>query len=158
MITKKFNGFDNKGCLPFGIYEMTIEEFEAIFVNTPRRKEILNNYKNHLQDLQNFQSYLNHWINGSFVTLKENPNDIDTLTEFDGMKVDDYKERNKIDNLINNAHLQSHKKCHSIVVYKYPETFPEEHEKYQEIKTRTLLLFGIHKETRKPKGFVKLKN
>jgi hypothetical protein len=29
---------------------------------------------------------LNHWIDGSFVTLKENPNDIDTFTEFDGVK------------------------------------------------------------------------
>lgn len=156
METKKFNGFDNKGCLPFGIYVMALEEFEEIFVNSPRREEIMHHYRKHLQEIQNSPHYLNHWINGSFVTLKENPMDIDTLTEFDGVTVDKSNELEKIDAMIQNAYSKSNKRCHSLAVYKYPESYSEEYEKYLEIKNRTLILFAIHKETRKPKGFIKL--
>ena len=31
MQKKKFNGFNDEGCLPFGVYEMTLNEFEDIF-------------------------------------------------------------------------------------------------------------------------------
>ena len=155
---EKFNGFNSEGCLPLGIYEMKIDEIERIFVNSKKREEIMNHYKKHLHDLQNSPHYLNHWIDGSFVTLKENPNDIDTLTEFDGVTVDKNNEKEKIDTLIQNAYSESGKMCHSLSVYKYPEDNSEEYEKYLEIKNRTLILFSINKETRKAKGFIKLKN
>lgn len=158
MKTRKFKGFNNDGCLPFGIFEMTLDEVEKIFVNSTRREEIIDYYKKHINEIRNSPYYLNHWINGSFVTLKENPKDIDTLTEFDGMKVDENNEKEKIDNMIHNAYSQSDKMCHSLVVYKYPASISEEYEKYLEIKNRTLILFAINKETRKPKGFVKLIN
>lgn len=91
MKIEKFNGFNSEGCLPLGIYEMRLDEIKRILVNSTKREEIMNHYNKHLHDLQNSPHYLNHWIDGSFVTLKENPNDIDTLTEFDGITVDKKK-------------------------------------------------------------------
>lgn len=81
--------FNDEGCLPQDIYELTLDEVENGFVqeNSQRRQEIFEHYKIHLKDIEETGCCLNHWIDGSFVTLKENPADIDTLTEFDGVKV-----------------------------------------------------------------------
>ncbi len=91
MKIKKFNGFNEYGYLPYGMYNLTINEIEKIFSrnSSKRRKEIMEIYKIHLNEIQNTGYYLDHWIGGSFITTKENPNDIDTLTEFDGEKVDE---------------------------------------------------------------------
>lgn len=161
MKIKKFNGFNEEGCLPLGIYEMTLEEFEDIFSKNKslRRREIMKHYKKHVEEIINSPYYLNHWINGSYVTLKENPKDIDTLTEFDGVEIDKHDDKTKIEDLIYNAPLRTENTCHSFLVYKYPESFPNEYEKYLEIKSRTLaILFAKNKVTKNPKGYIKLKN
>ena len=133
MENKKFNGFNDEGCLPFGVYEMSLEEFEEIFSKNQSSR--------------------------SYVTSKENPNDIDTFTEFDGVKVDEDDDKALVEDLIYNAPLRTYNTCHSFMVYKYPESYKEEYEDYLELKSMTLvMLFAVNKKTRNPKGFVKLKN
>ena len=161
MKTKKFNGFNEEGCLPFGIYEMNIDEFENIFTKnkSTKRKEIMKHYKEYIKDIINSPYYLNHWIDGSYVTLKKNPNDIDLLTEYDGIKVDNDNKKEEIEGIIYDAPLKTCNTCHSFVVFNYPKSFPEEHEKFLELKSRILfLIFAVNKKTKNPKGFVKLKD
>ena len=161
MQKKKFNGFNDEGCLPFGVYEMTLDEFEEIFSKDKslRRQEIMKYYKEHIKQITSSPYYLNHWIDGSYVTSKENPNDIDTVTEFDGVKIDQNDDKPLIEDLIYNAPLRTYNTCHSFMVYKYPKSYQEEYEDYLELKSMTLIMiFGRNKETKNPKGIVKLKN
>ena len=120
MKIKKFNGFNEYGYLPYGMYNLTINEIEKIFSrnSSKRRKEIMEIYKIHLNEIQNTGYYLDHWIGGSFITTKENPNDIDTLTEFDGEKVDENDDKKLIDDLINNSKEKTDNLCHSLRLYK----------------------------------------
>lgn len=155
---KKFNGFDENGNLPPGIYNMTLDEIEEIFSKNKslKRREIMKAYKNHLTELKNTGYYLDHWIDGSFVTSKENPNDIDTLTEFDGQKADENNEKNLINELINNSKEKTNGTCHSLKVYRYPYYQKENFERYLKQKRRILiLLFGKDKRNFK-KGIIHL--
>ena len=122
MKREKFNIFDEHGYLPKGIHKMTLEEVEETFSKNKslKRQEIMEEYKKHLKDLRDTGYYVDHWIDGSFVTSKENPKDIDTLTEFDATKIIENNDKEKIDNLIKEAHLKSNKLCHSFKVYRYP--------------------------------------
>ena len=152
--------FNDEGCLPLGIYELTLEEVENGFVqgNSQRRQEIFEHYKIHLKDIKETGCCLNHWIDGSFVTLKENPSDIDTLTEFDGLKVDKLGIKDKIEDIIYNAPLRTDGCCHSFVIIRYPEKCVSDYEDYVFFKCRYLyLLFPKIRGSNSLKGFVKLK-
>lgn len=158
MKIKKFNGFNEYGYLPYGMYNLTINEIEKIFSrnNSKRRKEIMEIYKIHLNEIQNTGYYLDHWIGGSFITTKENPNDIDTLTEFDGEKVDENDDKKLIDDLINNSKEKTDNLCHSLRLYKYPPQQKEDFKRYINQKRRILInLYGQDRKNIK-KGIVHL--
>ena len=158
MKIKKFNGFNEYGYLPYGMYNLTINEIEKIFSrnSSKRRKEIMEIYKIHLNEIQNTGYYLDHWIGGSFITTKENPNDIDTLTEFDGEKVDENDDKKLIDDLINNSKEKTDNLCHSLRLYKYPPQQKEDFKRYINQKRRILInLYGQDKKKKK-KGIVHL--
>lgn len=156
MKIKKFNGFNEYGYLPYGMYNLTINEIEKIFSrnSSKRRKEIMEIYKIHLNEIQNTGYYLDHWIGGSFITTKENPNDIDTLTEFDGEKVDENDDKKLIDDLINNSKEKTDNLCHSLRLYKYPPQQKEDFKRYINQKRRILInLYGQDRKNIK-KGIV----
>lgn len=157
METKKFSGFNENGYLPYGMYNMTFEEFKSQFgENTPKRKEIFEEYEKFLAELKNTGYLLDHWIDGSFVTAKENPGDIDTLTEFDGIKVDKNKDNQRIDYFIVTSKSKSNGLCHSWRVYRYPPSDKENYIKYLTTKSRILTeLFGRDRHSI-PKGVVHL--
>lgn len=155
---RKFNGFNKDGNLPYGMYNMTLEEVEETFSknNSERRKEIIKEYKNHLKDIQNTGYCLDHWIDGSFVTTEKYPNDIDTLTEFDGAEVDKNGDREQIDNFINYSKSKTNERCHSLRVYRYPYYQKEDYLRFINNKRRILIcLFGKDKNGNK-KGVVHL--
>lgn len=113
-------------------------------------------YKKHLEEIQNTGYYLDHWIDGSFATSKADPNDIDTLTEFDGTKVDENNGRQKIDNLIFNSKDSTNGLCHSLRIYRYPFTDEKNYNIYISSKLRILLeLFGSTSDEI-PKGILHL--
>jgi hypothetical protein len=152
--------FNDEGCLPRGIYQLTLGEVENHFVDgkSQRRRDIFEEFKVHLMEIQETGCCLNHWIDGSFVTLKENPGDIDTLTEFDGVKVDELGIRDRLEDLIYNAPLRTNGSCHSLMVIKYPKDFEELYEQYLYFKSNILImLFCRNKETKNPKGFIELR-
>lgn len=156
MKIKKFNRFDENGNLPQGIYNITLEELEKQFSTTKKRKEIMHMYKKHLTEIKKTGYLLGHWIDGSYISSQKNPNDIDTLTELDGEKVDKLNDREKMEDLINNAQHKTNYLCHSPRVYKYPYTDEENFKRYINSKRRILIkLFGTDKQGN-PKGFARL--
>ena len=119
MKTEKFKKFNEYGYLPKGVHRMTLEEVEETFSKNKslKRQEIMAEYKKHLNDLITTGYYIDHWIDGSFVTSKENPKDIDTLTEFDAIKIIENNDSEKIDKLIKDAKSNSNDICDSFKVF-----------------------------------------
>ena len=68
------------GELPLGMHTATLEEVEAVFVTTPRRRRLFEG----LACAQNLHAagVRRAFINGSFVTTKADPNDIDGCWEW----------------------------------------------------------------------------
>ena len=152
--------YDDVGCLLPGIYDLSLDEIEHEFVvgKSQRRCDIFENYKCHLKEIKNTNCCLNHWIDGSFVTLKENPNDIDTFTEFDGVKAKKLGILDEIDNIIYDAPLRTNNFCHSFRVFKVPQSWQKDYDEYITIKSRILfILFPSDSRTNGVKGFLKLK-
>jgi len=152
--------YSEDGCLSQGIYELSLDEFENEFVKgkSQRRRDIFDYYKIHLRDIKSTGFCLNHWIDCSFVTKKENPKDIDTLTEFDGVKIKELCIMDEIEHIIYDAPLWSENFCHSFCVFKVPKNFGEDYDEYVEIKTKMLFcLFPVDYKNNKLKGFIKLK-
>ncbi len=62
--------------LPIGEHETTLEEFEKKFVYNPKRQELFRGLKKLIDDLKVIGCKA-IWIDGSFVTKKQLPKDID---------------------------------------------------------------------------------
>lgn len=82
--------FDQNGYLtPSTIHQITLDEFQGIFVdafaNSETRRRLFDNYLDWVFDFRRdiFPEFT-QWINGSFVTQKLNPNDIDFVTFLEG--------------------------------------------------------------------------
>ncbi|WP_338768928.1 hypothetical protein WAF17_08795 [Bernardetia sp. ABR2-2B] len=81
--------FDNKGFLiPNDVIPSSLQELEQFFVlemPTGQRKHHFDSYLNYSKELKKLckDIELTQWIDGSFVTKKENPNDIDLVTFLD---------------------------------------------------------------------------
>lgn len=151
--------FNEEGCLENKIHKMNLNEFEELFSKnkSDRRKYIMEQYKPYLKKLLETGYVLKHWINGSFVTLKEKPKDIDTFTELDGIKVDEDERHDEIQRLIEFSRYWTDNCCHSLGVFYYPKEYEKEYDSYMYTKTTTLeILFAKNKETNNPKGFVEL--
>ena len=90
--------FDQNGYLvPYEVQDVSLDEFQRIFVeNFPAsdtRKHLFDHYLDWVFDFQrDIFPYFTQWINGSFVTQKLNPKDIDFVTFLDG-RVYEMKER-----------------------------------------------------------------
>ena len=75
--------FDERGCLPEGIYNPTIEDFMERFVKvTERRKELFGKYQQFTKLCNEAKGIEEHYLDGSYVTDKEEPGDIDLLILF----------------------------------------------------------------------------
>jgi hypothetical protein len=74
--------FDEKGCLkPYGIIKTDLVILKETFVFNEQRQSLFNIYQNFNAELQAItECPLIQWMGGSFITLKELPKDIDTVT------------------------------------------------------------------------------
>lgn len=84
----KIPEFDERGNLPVGYHKCELSDLEERFSKrlSLKRKEIMNAYKIHLQEIINTELAVGHWVDGSFITNMKYPNDIDLFTVFDGVK------------------------------------------------------------------------
>lgn len=69
------------GKLPPGRHPATVEEVEAVFAVTPRRRRLFEGLRRALQNLH-AAGVRRVFIDGSFVTTKADPNDIDSGWEW----------------------------------------------------------------------------
>ena len=76
---------DNHGLLPSGVYDCTLQEIGDVFATNKHRGRLFDNLlsclRNEIRPI--FDSPI--YINGSFVTDKEHPEDIDIAVELDGV-------------------------------------------------------------------------
>ncbi|MGD9552237.1 MAG: hypothetical protein AB7V60_03910 [Candidatus Caldatribacteriota bacterium] len=73
--------FNKQGNLPAGIYKASINDIEKRFgLNSKKRILLFKNFHNFLELIMPFKTSIKRIIlNGSFVTAKENPGDIDCI-------------------------------------------------------------------------------
>lgn len=80
------------GCLPPGRYRASVEEVHAVFVegmpDTQHRQGVFDRWLLHREALRLVLKVERQWIDGSFVTDKPQPGDIDVVTFFDGEAFD----------------------------------------------------------------------
>nr|DAW30989.1 MAG TPA: hypothetical protein [Caudoviricetes sp.] len=78
--------FNSNGILPEGIYEATLEEIKDFFCSygdKERRKNLLNSLCKYIEDVKKHDVEFYICIDGSYVTKKEYPGDLDVLIVYD---------------------------------------------------------------------------
>ncbi|MGB9936766.1 MAG: DUF6932 family protein [Methanobacterium sp.] len=146
--------FDNKTkCLPPGYHKASFEEFKQRFVDdfpqSNTREEIFEEYIRHCSQIIPLEIAEKQWINGSYTKDEDNPNDIDLLTEFNGIEMDKKGiTLHEVENLTVDIPLEvDGGLVHSFPVVWYPEEEEELYKDYQNTKLRYLFsLWGIDKE------------
>jgi hypothetical protein len=121
--------FNSSGLLvPDNKITSSLEELETEFVKnipTPKRKEIFEAYKNYsgqFKKVCNLQE-LHQWINGSFVTKKSSPGDIDLITFLD------FEIVKKLGDSINNFKYPNSEIIYGVDAY-IIEVYPENHKNW----------------------------
>ena len=83
---------DADGLLPPGRHTASVAEVKAAFVDpfggSASRMAIFTGWRMHRESLQNVVPGMYQWIDGSFVTSKPDPGDIDVVTFIDGVQYD----------------------------------------------------------------------
>ena len=140
--------FDPQGNLfPHKVIEIDLEEFEKLFItnfpNSESRNRLFQNYLAYIQKIKNeIDSTFYQWIDGSFVTSKLNPNDIDLVTF---INFEFYE-----NNLSKLTDLQGHnlKKEQNLDCY-FVKEYPIEHKNYEIItKYDSVEWFHLFSKTR----------
>lgn len=122
--------FDDRGHLtPYERINVTLTEFEEFFVKSfgsdSIRIEIFENYKNFIKDFSDqVTPNFTHWIDGSFVTSKVTPRDIDFTTL---IKHGIYQSKREI--IDSKFRLRGGKANYKVDAYTI-EILPEDHKKY----------------------------
>jgi len=76
--------FDSRGLLPKGLFRASWQEIEDRFGRNRRRRQLLKGLKSAL-DLLKGAGCHRVYIDGSFVTAKKLPNDVDVCWDIDGV-------------------------------------------------------------------------
>jgi Family of unknown function (DUF6932) len=79
--------FTADGLLPQGVHPATLEELSERFGGNERRRQLLRGLNEALRLLRAAGCH-RVYINGSFVTARERPNDIDVCWDIDGVDAD----------------------------------------------------------------------
>jgi hypothetical protein len=142
--------FDEQGFLtPYDVQEITLKDFEDTFATNENRQSLFVEYKAFIEHLNSLgiDNYF-QWIDGSFVTKKITPRDIDVVSF---IKTKDFKKNEK-------ELLLLSKMFRGIDCY-FVEVFLKEDKKYVITQTDTSYWFHLFQGTRKPrvkKGFVQI--
>lgn len=139
--------FDSNGNLPKGCYKPSIKEFEEKFVHdfttSKTRQEIFTGYKEYCEKMAAFNIATKQWVDGSFITNRENPNDIDLLTHIDALKLNASKSiQYKFREIKDNENCKRQYKCDAQLIFVYPEIIPSKYDFYQEVLEYWKNFFG----------------
>jgi len=153
------SNFDSFGNLsPYKIIPFTLEYFEEVFLFSPKRVTIYEGYQKYSNDLLNLVPSMRHWIDGSFTTTKEEPNDIDLVcfVWYEYIVLGNYI-KDEFKNFDTNLSKAKCKKVYNVDGYLVP-VFPKEHKLYSWYLDRVnywKLLFGTDRKNN-PKGIVEI--
>jgi len=155
--------FDEKGHLiPYERITLNIEEFEEFFIKNfepdSTRNEIYKSYRRYISDFQKeITPIFSQWIDGSFVTKKMNPKDIDFVTLIDH---NIYNEKRKL--IDSNFRLKNAKEIYQVDAYTV-EIYPEDHNKHSISKIDLVYWDNWFSKTKKnwakktfPKGYIEI--
>jgi hypothetical protein len=141
--------FDNNGYIfPYKPHKLTVHEFELIFGSDEHRKFLLSKLFQFIGELKQITTDdVVSWIDGSFVTQKNKPNDIDVVV-FINFQYFKSKENQ----------LTTLKERQELVDLYYVKVFPEDHPNCHLTKLDKLdwLHFFTTDRKNKRKGFIEL--
>lgn len=150
--------FDENGYLiPYEEIETKMETLKKYFVdtfpNSETRKLIFKNYEKFITDFQyEIFPHFEQWIGGSFVSLKEDPNDIDVVT-FINYQIVELRGDKKMDRFWKFS-LED-KLIDSYIVNEYPVNH-KLFDRYMEMKKLKHKLFSTTRNEKIKKGYLKL--
>lgn len=148
--------FDSNGNLPSGHIEPNIQEFEDRFVReftaSITREGIFNSYILYCRRILSLAVGIKQWVDGSYITSKINPNDVDLVTHFDATKVNEQTSM-ELDELLDNPTVKKQYQCDVYAIFVFPQNSPDKYEFYQEQINYWSDWFG-HDRQRNPKGIV----
>lgn len=152
--------FDVNGNLEAGIHDITMEELQDIFVNSfpssNTRPVIFSGYYSHDSHLKELNITIEKFVDGSYVTKKNDPRDIDFLCIADALEVDNLPDDKKhlLSNLIDNECCKNAYMCDVYFLASLPEDHPN-YPQYRCMRKYWMGEFGFDRQER-AKGFVRM--
>lgn len=149
--------FDQFGNLtPYEVQTIDLNTFEAFFVaafaQSQSRRRLFDSYLEYVEELQKFvPTGFYQWIDGSFITNKLNPIDIDFVTFLD---FDFFKNRPKELESLRQMRFDTNVGLDGYFVKVYPETHPNR-KNYEYDRIQWLFDWSRSKD-KKPKGIIQL--
>lgn len=140
--------FNAKGYLEAGLHPMEAEDLEKEFVTpfpySSTRKNVFEGFKKHSKELQEVINKYVQMIDGSFVTNKNDPGDIDLICFIDGDMLDamDPADQAKIYTLLSGKATKLSHMCDAYFCPSYPENHPK-YEYYRPQKKYWMGEFGF---------------
>jgi hypothetical protein len=115
--------YNSYGALPEGIFKPQLKEFKdryvKEFVGSSTRPIIYKGFIELSMDQLRAGIFLKQWIDGSYITSKEEPNDIDMVTFFNG--IDHRIGRSQV---YSSTQMKERYHCDSYIAAVYPENDP----------------------------------
>ncbi|MGO8881862.1 MAG: DUF6932 family protein [Desulfomonilaceae bacterium] len=163
--------FDNGGLLPAGVYvcdeETLYDSFVASFQASVTRADIYTGFTGWRRVAYNLVEFVVHWVNGSFVTNKTNPNDIDVISFYDTdyfNRLDEDKRKEIIRILNGRENTKPDYRTHSFMVLSCPlghpvfTIFERERLFWRKWWSRTYIIdsFGQRISSGRVKGFLQM--
>lgn len=148
------------GIKPYQALKCDLQEFKLIFVenlNSLKRQELFGYFEEYLGSLRKIlEKDFSLWIDGSFVTKKENPADIDLVCFVDWRTYE--RNEDKLEKLKYPFSLETHQ----IDGY-FVKIYPKSHKKYSLYEGDKLYWYHQFTKTKRnrrgnrfPKGFIEL--
>lgn len=153
--------FLDNGYLTPGIHSYTISNFEKQFIDhfpsSRTRKKLYINFKKWLRKVSKIQTPRFIWLDGSYITEKSNPNDIDLVIFYRPEQIKSEKEAQKINILVH--HTSRAYGCDAYVAFDLehlPQDVANQHYHPQSIMVKYWMGQFAFDRNQNPKGMVKL--
>lgn len=146
--------------LPPGRHPASIEDVKSLLVDgfpsSERRRPLFERWVAVREAIRRVTTVEAEWLDGSYVTRKEEPNDIDMLTFFEESAIESLDEASKalLRGLVAKELSRELHACHSFLLVVYPEGHPA-HAVYQAGRQYWENHFG-HDRSGQPKGFLEI--